>query len=202
MMAGMSKQHAPSTERNRDPILTVLREHLPAAGSVLEIASGSGQHAVHFAAAFPGLLWQPTDPNPDALASIRAWAEEAALPNLLPPLRLDVTEEPWPVGRADVVVCINMVHISPWTSTEALMRGAGRVLGRGGLLYLYGPYKVGGLHAGGGDIQFDAWLKERDARFGIRDVEAVIAEAEKYGLIFAQRIKMPADNHSLLFYKG
>ena len=139
-------QTAPAVARNRDPILAVLRRVLPARGMVLEIASGTGEHAVHFAAALPDIDWQPTDPDAAALRSIAAWREAARLPNVLAPLQLDVTSPVWPVQQTDAMVCINMIHISPWRAAEALMSGAERVLASGGVLFLYGPYKEGGVH--------------------------------------------------------
>ncbi|EZP72691.1 SAM-dependent methyltransferase [Sphingomonas paucimobilis] len=135
------KRFAPATERNRDAILAVLRDELPPSGRVLEVASGSGEHAVHFATALPALDWQPSDPDPAALASIEAWRAEAGLANLLPAIMLDAAAQ-WPVEKADAVICINMVHISPWAAAIGLMQGAGKVLPPGGLLYLYGPYFV------------------------------------------------------------
>src|ERR1700716_4365909 len=137
---------APAAARNRDPILAVLRDILPAAGTVLEIASGTGEHAVHFAAALPHLAWQPTDPDAQARRSIAAHAAAAGPPNLLPPLELDAAAPVWPVTRADALVSINMIHISPWRATQGLMAGAARVLPAGAPLYLYGPYRRHGLH--------------------------------------------------------
>jgi SAM-dependent methyltransferase len=140
------KKHAPAFERNHEPIREVLARELPATGTVLEIASGTGQHGCAFASAFPDLCWQPTDPDPTSIASIAAWRDELGLPNLLPPVRLDVTE-PWPVTAADVILCINMIHIAPWEAALALFAGAGRLLAPGALLYLYGPYRFDGLRS-------------------------------------------------------
>lgn len=196
------KQHAPATERNREPLRAVLTRQLPATGTVLEIAAGTGQHACYFAEAFPDLTWQPTDADPDALVSIAAWVADHPHANLRAPLLLDVTAEPWPVTAADAIVCINMVHISPWQATEALMRGAGRLLPTGAPLVLYGPYKRGGAHTAPSNEAFEQWLKARDPRFGVRDLEAVVAEAEKNGLALADIFEMPANNLTVVFRKG
>ena len=192
------KQRAPSTARNREPIRDVLAGVLPASGLVLEIASGTGEHAVFLAAAFPRVRWQPTDADPVAQASIAAWCAEAGLPNLLPPLALDVTG-PWPVANADVVVCINMVHISPWDSALALFAGAARVLPPGGLLYLYGPYRFDGVFTAPSNADFDRSLRSRDPRWGVRDVRDLRAAASAQGLTLTDTIAMPGNNHSLLF---
>lgn len=194
----MSRLHAPSTERNRDLILPILRRILPDSGVVLEIASGSGQHAIHFGRNLSHLLWQPTDPDPAALASITAWNRLMGPGNVLAPLQLDVREASWPVARADAMVCINMLHISPWESTPGLLAGAGRLLPVGGVLYLYGPYKREGRHTAPSNEAFDIWLKQRDPRFGVRDLETVCAEAEACGLVLEEEIAMPANNFSLV----
>ena len=157
------KQRAPATARNREPIREVLAQHLPERGLVLEIASGTGEHAVHMAGAFPALRWQPTDAEPAALASIEAWRAEAGLPNLAAPLALDVTARVWPVTAADAIVCINMVHIAPWEAALALFAGAARTLPPGGLLYLYGPYRFDGVTAPSNE-DFDRSLRARDPR--------------------------------------
>ena len=194
------KRHAPATERNRDAILSVLRQELPPSGLVLEVASGSGEHAIHFAAAFPDLDWQPTDPDPEALASIAAWRDEAALPNLRPPLRLDACEG-WPVERADAILCINMVHISPWAATVGLMRGAERLLEAGAPLYLYGAYRQAGVETAPSNEAFDADLRARNPEWGVRALEDVIAEAEGRGLALDTVTPMPANNLSVVFRK-
>src|ERR1043165_5697619 len=173
---------APSAARNRDPILAVLREVLPAAGTVLEIASGSGEHAVHFAAALPHLVWQPTDPDAQARRSIAAHAARAGLPNLLPPLELDAAAAVWPVARADAIVSINMIHIAPWRAAEGLMAGAARVLPPDGPLYLYGPYRQHGRHTAPSNAAFDESLKMRDPAWGVRDLDEVVALAGPHGL--------------------
>jgi SAM-dependent methyltransferase len=189
------KRHAPATDRNREPIREVLSRELPTRGLVLEIASGSGQHAVAFAGAFPNLTWQPTDADPDALASIAAWRDEAALPNLAAPLVLDV-QTTWPVDRADAIVCINMVHISPWEASIALFAGASRLLPTGGLLFLYGPYLFDGVTAPS-NVEFDRSLRSRDPRWGVRDVTALAGIATDFTL--GEAVPMPANNHSLIF---
>lgn len=192
---------APAAERNAAPILEVLRGALPARGTVLEIASGTGQHAAHFAAALPDLAWQPSDADPRARASIAAWRAQSGLANLLAPLDLDVLREPWPIAAADAVVCINMIHISPWAATGALMRGAGARLPAGGVLVTYGPYRRGGAHTAPGNEAFDASLRERDPAWGVRDMEAVEALAEAAGLVCEARVPMPANNFSLVLRK-
>lgn len=192
------KLHAPATGRNRDAILALLRDELPASGLVLEVASGSGEHVVYFAAALSALQWQPSDPDPAALGSIAARREEAALPNLRHPIRLDAGPE-WPVEQADAILCINMVHISPWEATLGLVRGAGRSLPPGGLFYLYGPYVRDGVATAPSNLAFDASLKARDPRWGLRRVEDVVAAADAEGLRFDRLVEMPANNLSLLF---
>jgi hypothetical protein len=196
--AAAGKRHAPATERNRDSILAVLRDELPSSGLVLEVASGSGQHVVHFAAALPALDWQPSDPDPAALASIESWRQEAGLPNVRPPLRLDASAD-WPVERADAILCVNMFHISPWEATLGLMKGAGAVLPPGGLLYLYGPYLRENVETAPSNLAFDASLKARDPQWGLRRVEDVIAAAAHEGLVFRRLLEMPANNLSLIF---
>ena len=188
-----------ATARNRDPILAVLRDVLPVRGLVLEIASGAGAHAVHFAAALPGVIWQPSDSDPVALRSISAHAASARLPNLLPPLALDASSREWPVKAADALVSINMIHIAPWAAAEGLMAGAGRVLAPDGVLYLYGPFMENGRHTAESNAAFDASLKARDPAWGVRDLDAVSALAETHGLQLAKRVAMPANNLSLVF---
>ncbi|MBZ9647834.1 class I SAM-dependent methyltransferase [Sphingobium sp. 3R8] len=195
------KRYAPATERNRDAIVAVLRDQLPSSGLVLEVASGSGEHAVHFAVAFPSLDWQPSDPDPAALASIAAWRAEADLSNLRSPIRLDATGE-WPNAQADAIVCINMIHIAPWQATLGLLKGAGEALSPGGLLYLYGPYARAGVDTAPSNLAFDVSLKARDPRWGLRSVEDVVAAADAQGLGLDRLVDMPANNLSLLFRKG
>lgn len=194
---------SPSTARNRDPILAVLKTCLPSKGLVLEIAAGAGEHAVHNAAALPGLRWQPTDPSPEALASIAAWQAWAGLPNLLEPRRLDAADpDGWPVEHADAIVNINMIHISPWAATLGLMAGAGRVLPPGGVLYLYGPYIEDGVETAPSNLAFDDSLKDRDPAWGLRRREDVIAAAAAHGLALETRVAMPSNNLSLVLRKA
>jgi SAM-dependent methyltransferase len=192
-------QTAPAVVRNREPILAVLRRVLPAQGTVVEIASGTGEHAVHFAAAFPQLVWQPTDPDPSALRSIAAHGNSARLPNLLPPLELDAASPHWPVARADAIVSINMIHIAPWSAAEGLMAGAGRLLISGNVLYLYGPFKENGHHTAPSNAAFDESLRRRNPEWGVRDVGAVSELASRYGFDLVERVAMPANNLSLVF---
>jgi SAM-dependent methyltransferase len=192
----------PAPERNKDAILAVLARVLPERGEVLEIASGSGQHAAHFARALPALTFQPSDVDPENLASIRAWVEEARLPNLREPLSLDVLSDDWGVGRVDALFNANMVHIAPWECCLGLLRGAARHLGPGGVLVMYGPFRLGGAHTALSNESFDAGLRARDARWGVRDLEDVVLEAEAVGLGFAERVAMPANNQSLVFLRG
>ncbi len=194
---------SPATARNREPILQILGRRLPQGAMVLEIASGAGEHALFCAAGMPSVTWQPTDPDPDALRSIAAWRAEAGTPNLLEPLRLDAADpDHWPVERAGAMVCINMIHISPWAATEGLMTGAGRVLAADGLLYLYGPYLEDEVETAPSNLAFDASLKSRNAAWGIRRREDVEALAARHGLTLEERIAMPANNLSLVFRKG
>lgn len=190
---------APAVARNRDAILAVLREILPDSGTVLEIASGSGEHAVHVAAALPGLDWLPSDPEPAARRSIAAHALRAGLANIRPPLALDAAAAAWPVARVDGIVCINMIHIAPWAATEGLMAGAGRVLSAGGVLFLYGPFREADRPFAASNAAFDASLRARDSAWGVRDLDAVAAEAARHGLSLVRRVAMPANNLSLIF---
>ncbi len=194
-----NRLYAPATQRNRDAILDVLRGALPTSGLVLEIASGSGEHVVHFAQALPHLTFQPTDPSAEALHSIAAWMEASDLPNIRPPLRLDVTELPWPVTAAQAMLCINMIHISPWQATLSLIANAGMLLPAGAPLYLYGPYKRNGAHTAPSNEVFDRSLRDRDAEWGVRDVEAVADLAAAAGFSAPAITEMPANNLSLVF---
>lgn len=198
-MPADSRRRAPAAARNRDPILAVLESALPPSGLVLEIASGTGEHAVHFARALPALDWQPSDPDADARASIAAWAAAEGLANLRPPLALDAASDDWPLARADAMVCINMVHISPWAATEGLMRGAGRVLSADAPLVLYGPYRRAGHPLEPSNAAFDADLKARDPRWGLRELEAVSACAAARGLALERVVEMPANNLCVVF---
>jgi hypothetical protein len=192
---------APAAERNAAPILEVLRGALPASGTVLEIASGTGQHAVHFAAALPGITWQPSDADPRARASISAWRAHTGLANLREPLDLDVRREPWPIDEVNAIVCINMIHIAPWEAAQALMKGAGARVAAGGALVLYGPYRRGGAHTAPSNEAFDADLRARDPSWGVRNMEDVEALAQTQGFICEARVAMPANNFSVVFRK-
>ncbi len=193
---------SPAAERNADPIADVLQRSLPDSGRVLEIASGGGYHAVRFAARFSQLVWQPTDRSPEALRSIEARRVEAKLDNLLPPLELDV-EQPWPAeATADAMVCINMLHVAPWSAGEALFAGARERLPSNGPLLVYGPFNVGGGYTSEGNRAFDADLRGCDPRLGLRDVEEVERAAAAHELSIAGRVPMPANNLSLLFRRN
>jgi hypothetical protein len=196
------KRHSPSAARNREPILAVLRRVLPATGVVLEIASGAGEHAVHFAAALPRVAWQPTDPDPDSRRSIAAWRAEAALPNLREPLALDVTQPDWPLARADAVVCINMIHISPWSATLALFAGAARLLPPNAPLFLYGPFRQPSVPTAPSNEAFDASLRDRNPEWGLRDLAEVTAVAQTRGFTAAEVVEMPANNLSVIYRRN
>lgn len=196
------KRHAPAAGRNREPIAAVLTEELPATGLVLEVASGTGEHAVHFARTFPALAWQPSDPAPDSRASIEAWRKEAGLVNLLPPIALDAAVSAWPVARADAVLCINMVHISPVAATEGLVAGAAGLLAAGAPLVLYGPWIEAGVETVSSNLAFDAVLKERDPQWGLRSVEWLDGLAARHGFDCARRVAMPANNLTLVYRRA
>ncbi|MCA9515269.1 MAG: DUF938 domain-containing protein [Myxococcales bacterium] len=204
-MSPDDRRHAPAADRNKAPLLEVLARVFPASGLALEIAAGTGQHAVFFARHLAGrggdgvLRWQPTDRDEDALASIAAWRDAEPHPALLPPLPLDVTADDWPVDRADAILCVNMIHISPWEATVGLMRGCKRLLAPGAPLVTYGPYAVDGEHTAPSNAAFDASLKSRDPRWGVRDVADVAACAREHGLLLEERVPMPANNFSLVF---
>lgn len=193
-----ARRIAPAAERNKGPILDVVRRVLPRRGLVLEIASGTGQHVAHFAAHLPELEWQPSDRDAAALASINAWVASGNLANVRPAIVLDVTQEPWPLDHAEAIVCINMVHISPWESSIALMRGAARLLAPGGVLYLYGPYKRGGAHTAPSNAEFDAGLRQQNPAWGVRNLEDVVELASHHGLDLAEVVEMPANNLSVI----
>lgn len=194
---------SPAAGRNRGPILDVLGQHLPATGLVLEIAAGSGEHAVHFAAALPHLCWLPADADPEALASIAAWRAQAGSANLLAPVRLNAADPAsWPVTRVDAVVCINMVHIAPWAATEGLMAGAARVLLPGGILILYGPFRERDVETASSNLAFDRDLKSRDPDWGLRWLDDVSAVAGDQGLVLETRVAMPAENLALIYRKA
>ena len=195
--------YASSAARNRDPILAVLKRVLPPRGLVLEVASGSGEHVMHFAAASgPDLIFQPSDPDARARASIDAWARELDLGNVRPAIALDAASPDWPVISADAMLCINMIHIAPWAAAVGLIERAAHVLMRGGVLVLYGPYRRDGRDTSASNAAFDADLKRRNPSWGVRDLEAVAALAAKNGFAPPEIVTMPANNLSLVFRKA
>ncbi|MDY0071936.1 MAG: DUF938 domain-containing protein [Thauera sp.] len=195
------RKFSPSTARNREPIFAVLQRILPATAQVLEIGSGSGEHGVHCCQQLPGIRWQPTEYHAEDLPSIAAWRTWSNLGNLAPPQVLRLEDEHWPVSAADAVVAINVLHYSPWASTAALFAGAARILSEGGIVYCYGPYRRDGEHTAPSNASFDDWLKNIDPRFGVRDLEAVVATAAAAGFALNEVIPMPANNFSLVFTK-
>lgn len=197
-----AKRHAPATARNREAILAILRKELPEAGIVLEVASGSGEHAVYFAGQFPELEWQPSDPDEGALASIDAWREESGNANLRTPVCLDASSPAWPISRADAVLCINMVHISPWAASEGLFAGAARLLDDGAPLILYGPYLESDVETAPSNAEFDRSLRQRNPEWGLRQLADVDALAGKCGFTRMARCAMPANNVMLVYRKG
>jgi cyclopropane fatty-acyl-phospholipid synthase-like methyltransferase len=196
------KWFTPSAERNKGPILDVLARVLPRRGVVLEIASGTGQHVVHFAKALPGLTWQPSDQDAELRESIALRVAEERLANVNPPIDLDVSGLPWPLRRADAVVCINMIHVAPWPATRALFEGARALLPAQHVLFLYGPYRRFGRHTAKSNEQFDSDLRAHDPEWGLRDVEAVSEVAASYGFALAEIVEMPANNLSLVFKRA
>ncbi len=197
----MDRPYAPACEQNRDPILAVLVHAFAAPGRVLELGSGTGQHAVYFAARLPHLArWQTSD-VPAALPGIRLWLDEARLPNLPPPLALDVCAEPWPIedGGYDYAFSANTAHILPWPAVEAMFRGVGHALRPGGVFALYGPFAYGGRHTAASNARFDAWLRARSPTMGVRDVDALVRAARAAGLELAEDVAMPADNRTLIW---
>jgi hypothetical protein len=192
------KRHAPATERNRDVIAETLARVLPADGLVLEVASGTGEHAVHFAKRLPGLIWQPSDPDPIAIASINAWRADTKLANVRPAMQLDASAD-WPISHADAVICINMTHISPWAATLGLLRNAARVMPPSAVLFIYGPYNQHGVTLADSNAAFDMSLRQQNPEWGLRYVDDIVEEADKIGLRLDQVIAMPANNLSLIF---
>lgn len=192
------KLNFPATARNTAPILEVLERFLPSGGLVVEVGSGSGQHATRFARSFPHLTWQPTDPDPRARASIEAYQRDAVQDNLRPPLDLDTRTTPWPITRADAVVSINMLHIAPWSACTALIEGAARILPSRGLLFLYGPFRVEGRFTTESNRRFDASLRARNPEWGVRDLAEILAESRDAFSLEAT-VDMPANNLSLVF---
>jgi hypothetical protein len=195
-----ARRHAPATLRNRMAIADVLREHLPRSGTVLEVASGSGEHVAYFAEEFPALDWQPSDPDPDALVSIASWCD--GIVNVAPPLALDASTNDWPIARADAVLCINMVHISPWNATLGLLAGAARLLAPDAPLILYGPFLQTDVPPAPSNTAFDESLRARDARWGLRQVESIERVAAGHGFMRERLIEMPANNLMLVFRAG
>jgi cyclopropane fatty-acyl-phospholipid synthase-like methyltransferase len=200
-----ARQYAPATERNRDPILEVLLEVLPPTGTVLEISSGTGEHAAYFATRLQPRRWLPSDLSAEARDSIEAWRSTVNADNLHPPIALDASQDHWAVEDMELeqpigaIVNINMIHIAPWSACLGLMAGAKRILPKGGILYLYGPFKQKGLHTAPSNMAFDQTLQMRDREWGVRDLEAVIAAAEAEGLAFVKTYSMPANNLSVVF---
>jgi SAM-dependent methyltransferase len=194
--------YSAAAERNKDPILSVLESVLPAKGSVLEIASGSGQHVCYFAASLPGIEWQPTEPDAAGLGAIATRVRESGLANVLPPVALDVQDTRWAVAELfDAILCVNMIHISPWSATHGLFRGAARHLGPRGLLVTYGPYLENG-HATPSNLEFDASLKRRNSEWGLRELDEVSRVASSHGLHREKIVRMPANNLTLVFAKS
>ncbi|MFO0614626.1 MAG: DUF938 domain-containing protein [Polyangiaceae bacterium] len=202
----MTKRFSAAAERNRQPILEVLREIAPDVGYVLEIASGSGQHVEHFARALPALVFQPSDPSPEARTSVDLYAREAGLTNVRPARDLDVLQPNWDAGvglaMVDVVVCINMIHIAPWEATRRLFEGASRLLGTGSPLLLYGPYRFGGVFLAPSNEAFSQSLRERDPAWGVRDRDDVVREGRDAGFVLDKLVALPANNHALVFRRA
>ena len=196
----LARRYAPATQRNRDYLVQVLERVLPARGVLLEIASGSGEHAAYFGPRFPQLVIQPTDVAPEALESIDAWC--ADVENVQPALVLDASTWPWPVAAADAVLCVNMIHIAPPEACEGLLVGASRVLPAGAPLVLYGPYREGGVHTADSNAQFDQDLQRRNPTWGVRDLDAVLARAAELGLRHDETVPMPANNRTVVLRKG
>ena len=201
MMMNDSRQYAPATLRNRDFILGILRDVLPTRGVILEIASGSGEHVVHFARHLSNLVFQPSDREPDALHSVGAWVKATRVTNVRAPMVLDASQSPWPIASADGIICINLVHISPWDATLGLIRGAAAILPPTAPFYLYGPYKREGFATTPSNQAFDRSLRDRNPTWGLRDLEAVAAIAQSVGFSVPTITEMPANNLSVVFYR-
>ena len=195
-----ARLHAPATQRNRVPILEVLSRVLPGSGTMLEVGSGTGEHAAWFAHQLRPTVWQPSDPDPAMRRSIAAHGQ--GVETLLPPLDLDVTRFPWPVDQADAIVCINLIHLAPWAATEGLMKGAGIVLPAKGVLYLYGPFKRDGAHTAPSNAAFDDSLRAENPQWGVRDLGAVADLAKAQGLALREVVEMPSNNLSVVFGKS
>lgn len=201
-VAGGPKRSAPTALRNREPIADILADWLPTSGLVLEIASGSGEHVVHFAARFPFLQWQPSDSNEDALASIAAWRAESGLPNVLPPINIDAASRDWPIDRADALFNSNMAHISPWAASLGMLDGAARILPAGAPLILYGPWLKDDIETAPSNLAFDADLRERNPAWGLRRLADVAEQAALAGLRLRERHDMPANNKLLVWARA
>jgi len=202
--AAEARQFSPSAARNRGPIREVATRVLPEKGLALEIGSGTGEHAVYFAKALPRLVWLPSDPDMDSRASIEAWTVTEQLANVRAPVAIDVCRETWDVedyAPFDAMISLNMIHIAPWAAAVGLFAGAGRLLSPDGVLFLYGPFMRGGVHTAASNAAFDADLKRRDKRWGVRDVDELVSEAAPYGIELREVVKMPANNLSLIFVK-
>lgn len=208
MLRQLGERHADgrwscaATERNKGPILDVLARVLPERGVVLEIASGTGQHVIHFARALPLLRWQPSDPDAELRESIAMRIRDEGLPNAYPPVDLDVVRLPWPVTAADALLCINMIHVAPWSATVALFEGARALLPAGHVLLLYGPYRRHGRHTAESNAQFDAALRAQNPEWGLRDLETVSETAGRAGFALAEIVEMPANNFCLVFRRN
>lgn len=197
-----ARKHAPAAQRNRTPILDALRVRLPETGTVLEIASGTGEHVVHFARALPRLVFRPTDPDPGNRASIAAWIAHENLANVEAPVDLDACAPEWPVAAADAILCANMIHIAPWRAAERLIAGVARTLSAGGILHLYGPFTREGRHTAPSNAEFDAALKARNPEWGVRDLDTVAALARRAGFGAPDVVAQPANNLSVFFRLG
>lgn len=193
------KRHAPATTRNSEPIADILAHELPKQGTVLEIASGSGEHALFFARRFPNLHWQPSDLDVEALASIDAYLEDSDLPNIAPSIQLNAAQTPWTVENVNAILCVNMIHISPWSAATGLIAEAARLLPKGAPLILYGPYFEREVEPSPSNLDFDLSLRSRDPHWGIRHIEDVDAFAEEEGLSRSARYEMPANNLTLVY---
>ena len=199
---GDPRRSAPHVARNAEPIAAVLREVLPERGLVLEVASGTGEHVLHFARTFPNLAWQPSDPDPPALRSIEAWCVPAGLDNLLPPIELDARAAQWPIKQTDALLCINMVHISPWAATLGLLDGAARLLPPGSPLILYGAYRRADVPTAESNEAFDRSLRARNREWGLRLLDDVVVEADQRGFTLDRVVEMPANNLMVVFRRG
>jgi SAM-dependent methyltransferase len=192
--SGDGRLASPSAARNREPIAEVLARVLPQSGLVLEVGSGTGEHTVHFARVMPHLTWQPSEQDEACLRSISAWVAVEAQANVRPPFYLDVTDAQWPIATADAVICINMIHIAPWSAAQALLRGVSRILPSGGLLCLYGPFRVAGKDTSASNRAFDAQLRAMNSEWGVRDLDAVSSEARAFNIELERTFQMPANN--------